>query len=377
MGHPEVRHGSKLERFAVGERKYIRLPLHTRRFTMWGALRRWKSRNRAYHNFNNTYCGKTLLGQIDAGRVSPVCLDDWAFLKPIRAAILGWVALACKVRNAYGLKMTRAQWGIALHCHPNTFDLHKKYLIEQGWLRQIDDFRPGRFRGRDGTYKHRRETNWYAPGWRLERAWERFQRRERKKVEPIPRHPSATGEALDQFCDPSGSDCEKQSLTRVPRAKEAPAGPVVEKPTPSASGADGPVKESAAPTRIEKRPAGAADQDKIASGVPPSRVAVHCPPADCAPPPPSRPVTVPSSADRTPEPARPSAETRRRVPASKPQAGPAARLSHKRDAMVHRISGLGFDIKTQRELIAIYDRTPDMVDACIDVLQASASARGA
>lgn len=374
MGRPEVKDGTKLERVTVGGSKHIRLPLHTRRFTMWGALRKWKPRNRAYHNFNNTYEGSTLIGQIDAGRVSPIVLDDWAFLKPIRAAILGWVTLACKARNAYALKITRAQWGTVLHCHPNCFDAHKKYLIEQGWIKQIDDFRPGRFKGRDGTYKHRRETNWYAPGWRLDRAWERFQRRERQKVQPILDPSPPTGQSLDQFCDPSGSDCEKQSLTRVPRAKEAPAGPVVEKPTPSAIGADGPVKVSAAPTRVEKRPGGAADQEAVASPGPASQptqraAATAGEPATSGPGELTQglsgPAPRPQPAERQPFAARIAAQV----------GGAAAQLRTKRDLAIERISRLGVDLKSQRELISKYDRTPDIVELCLGVLSACPAAR--
>lgn len=330
---------------------------------MWGALRRWKPRNRAYHNFNNTYEGKTLLGQIDAGRVSPVCLDDWAFLKPIRSAILGWVTLACKVRNGIALRMTRAQWSSALHCHPNSFDAHKKYLIDQGWLKQINDFRPGRFKGRDGTYKHRRMANWYAPGWRLDRAWERFQRRERRKVEPIYGPGTATGQSIDQFCDPSGSDYEKQSLMRVPRAKEAPAGPVVEKPTPSASGADGPVKVSAAPTRVEKRPGGAADQEEIARGRPSSAAASGDPAtksAQAAPSLSSRPRSLASEDRHT---TRRPAEPRRPATHTEPlSAGPGAGLTHKRDEIIALICRLEPDIKLRRELISAYDHDPETTE---------------
>lgn len=363
MGRPDVKDGTNLERVTVGGRKYLRLPLHTRRFTMWGALRKWKPRNRAYHNFNNTYEGSTLMGQIDAGRVSPIVLDDWAFLKPIRAAILGWVTLACKARNAYALKITRAQWGTVLHCHPNCFDAHKKYLIEQGWIKQIDDFRPGRFKGRDGTYKHRRETNWYAPGWRLDRAWERFQRRERQKVQPILDPSPPTGQSLDQFCDPSGSDCEKQSLTRVPRAKEAPAGPVVEKPTPSASGADGPVKVSAAPTRVEKRPGGAADQEEIASGGPSSAAASGTTATGRVAEAQRLDGRLRSSASEDRHTTRRPAEARRPAPRAEPlSAGPAAALTHKRDEIIALICRLEPDIKLRRELISAYDHNPETVE---------------
>lgn len=322
-----VKRDGNLERVTVGERRYVRLPRNTRKFTQWNGLRTWKRRKRHIHNFNNTYEGETLIGQILEGRARPIVLPEFSALKPIRCAILGWVTLACKVRGAYALRMNRGEWGFVCHCHPNTWDAHREYLVSEGWLKLLRDYRPGAFKGRDGTYRHRQMANWYAPGWRLERAWERFERhRKSEKVEPIsdPTPPSVT--SADQNCDPFVPHCEKQGLTRVPRAKESPLGTgIVEMPTPSASGADGPVKESAAPTEIDRRPAGAADQEGIASAAP-------------------------------------------RGPASNSWRSDIAiesRIANSRDSIVALIGQLGLSRFEQRDLIQQYDRSPAAVEASI------------
>ena len=324
-----VKRDGALERVTVGNRKYVRLPLNTRRFTMWNGIRVWKRRNRAFHNLNNTYEGSTLIGQIAGDRVRPITLDEFSILKPIRAMLLGWVTLACKARRAYALRMTRAQWAMILHCHPNTFDLHRDHLESEGWIKVIRDFRPGRFKGRDGEYRHRVMANWYAPGWRLERAWDRYEAHRAKLVQPISDSGSPSEGIPDQNCDPFVPHCEQQYDPRDPRGKvsAAPTG-VVEQPTSSASGADGPVKVSAAPTEIKKPPSGAAGQGGFARARPPTR----------------RPNTL-----GTPAAAR---------------CGPSA-AGEQRDQTLRLIGQLPLSINDQRLLIIEYDRNPATVGAMI------------
>lgn len=321
--------GKELDVHRVGNRKYIRPKPSARRIKMWAALRQWKKRNRAYHNFGNVYQASTLLGQIAAGCVRPQHLDEFSIEKPVRAQAIAWIALACLVRKAYALTGTRDQWGALLHCHPNTVDSLLSYLVEEGWIKRIADFVPSRStrRGRKGErLKHFRKANWYAPAWRLDLAWRRFQQRQgsARLAEPInEKEATTTGKIPDQNCDPSSYDSKKQTHRAQAREAESPAGTVDLKPTPSANGAVGPLAVSAAPTESLRRPAGAADQGGRAQPVP------------------------------------------------GPAANAATRYGQRRgqapidDAILALIDKPDIDISTKREWIAEYQRNPEIVGAML------------